>query len=92
MPAAALASVNVMRKGIAMPTNSERREVAAKIREIDCNCGIFDDPHKKLCRDMGRALGYSKENDPLMSEFLVRLADLIEPEPERTCHNTLNGD
>lgn len=62
-----------------MPTNDERRKIAAELREnrdpltpynlVDY---IFDDPW----------------NHNSGEEVAARLADLIEPEPEeRTCHN-----
>ena len=61
-----------------MPTNDERRKIAAELREnrdpltpynlVDY---IFDDPWN---HDSGE-------------EVASRLADLIEPKRERTCHN-----
>ena len=62
-----------------MPTNDERREVAARLREIDhennvfLNCAMYQalfnrDCRKGLCRDCRKSTA-------------DRLADLIEPEP-----------
>lgn len=60
---------------MSIPTNDERREVAAKLRELDgrCECSMLDFM-------FALAIGDSmyKESVPM------RLADLIEPE-ERTC-------
>lgn len=66
-----------------MPTNDERRKIAAELREnrdpltpynlVDY---IFDDPW----------------NHTSGEEVAARLADLIEPEPERTCRMLLDED
>lgn len=71
-----------------MPTNEERREIAARLREAEIdNLGFYG-----FSAHLGEAIG---ECVRLVSghEFLVegglnRLADLIEPEPERTCRMT----
>ncbi|WP_281694734.1 hypothetical protein [Collinsella tanakaei] len=73
-------------------TNDERRAVAGYIRQIDCS-GFT--PHSMddgggrslLCAYIAEAVGvghapYYFDAKPLCA----RLADLIEPEPERTCH------
>lgn len=67
-----------------MPTNDERREVAASLREFaaDCKDEACDSMHFAMYTcwsDKGVCEAYNT------SEALTRLADLIEPEPERTC-------
>lgn len=52
-----------------MPTNEERRQVAAQLREASRGYGSD-------AAFWGLAMEYDAES----------LADLIEPEPERTCH------
>lgn len=63
-----------------MPTNEERREVARKLRELaDGFEGVcdFELASALYLESIGR-YSYS-------SEDVMRLADMIEPEPERTC-------
>ncbi len=67
-----------------MPTNYERREVAERLREFaaDCKDEACDSMHFAMYAcwsDKGVFEAYNT------SEALARLADLIEPEPERTC-------
>lgn len=69
-----------------MPTNDERREVAAMIREDEYALGHFG-----LVRILGLDRdaepyfdGYHRYSDRLIRDMRMRLADLIEPE-ERTC-------
>lgn len=67
-----------------MPTNDERREVAARLRALDvyeCDEGDYIDES-----DVENALGIINV-DGVWCEAVgvMRLADLIEPE-ERTCH------
>lgn len=69
-----------------MPTNDERREVAARLRELaqdSARCGD-DGVGERACRVL---LGPRVDLlDVVDAHFtLTRLADLIEPE-ERTCH------
>lgn len=85
-------------KEVKMVTNEERREVARKLREADekypsqdctlgkCAIGI------KTCPEYGDLDEYG-QCDKCFRETLDRLADLIEPEPERTCewHQDENG-
>lgn len=63
-----------------MPTNEERREVAAWIRngahDIDIN-GYIKLAINVVDRGDGATWG----------QLALKLADLIEPEPERTCEN-----
>lgn len=58
-----------------MPTNEERREVARKLRECSKEKVVYY-PISNLFAATGTA-------DELI--LFDRLADLIEPEPERTC-------
>lgn len=79
-------------------TNDERREVAGHIRQIDCSgftANSMDDGDGRslLCAYIAEAVGvghapYYFDAKPLCA----RLADLIEPEPERTCHNVSNDE
>ena len=68
-----------------MPTNDERREVAARLREQDIidmvtlsQCWL-PKMFEVSCKDFALSCGACSEY------VLNRLADLIEPEPERTC-------
>lgn len=63
-----------------MPTNDERREVAARLR----NLASHKAADEELTLD---ALGlYRGENIEGYNTYgVIQLADLIEPEPERTC-------
>ena len=72
-----------------MPTDDERREVAARLRDIG----------EKICytsRDVLRAIqdacGCDVGQDWQDMELKDRLAELIEPEPERTCEVTEYND
>lgn len=69
-----------------MPTNEERREVARRLREkyIERNTpGYFE------VQDLNfQALNYLKDLEACVPDgdsLFTVLADLIEPEPERTC-------
>lgn len=66
-----------------MPTTDERREVAARLREISTPYYAGFNPmsllKKTLFGDYPPYLRYSH------SDAFAKLADLIEPEPERTC-------
>lgn len=73
-----------------MPTNDERREVARRIRRIP------EEGKPVAFNILARQLGL--EFDPgfmcfsaCTPESVMRLADLIEPEPERTCHRVMRG-
>lgn len=75
-----------------MPTNEERRNIAHAVRRIAENNpqGIVDFLlSKKLM------LEYSEEyvGGVFTKESVLHLADIIEPEPERTCewHQDENG-
>lgn len=59
-----------------MPTNEERREVARKLRSEKCAWVIW-------VSAVRNSIGVNGETDG--NDILDRIADLIEPEPERTC-------
>ena len=65
-----------------MPTNDERREVAARLRELDTS--RLYDGMDEVCA-LEDACGCSIGQDWQDMELKDRLAELIEPEPERTC-------
>ena len=72
------------RPSAAMPTDDERREVARRIRFIPKS----GKPVSFFV--LARQLGLETDPDFLIgsaytSESVLRLADLIEPAPERTC-------
>lgn len=71
-----------------MPTTDERRQVAARLRENEYGLEHFT---------LMEILGFDKDAEPyfdgyrrrpehLAEDMRMRLADLIEPEPENTCH------
>lgn len=78
-----------------MPTNEERREVAARLRVLADEGIVIASSY--FVRDTFRVLGGeppAPPSNPTLGDlqaydqaFLYRLADLIEPEPERTCRN-----
>ena len=75
-----------------MVTDEERREIAAKLRKVNpYRNQSYTVPYNRYTpaaeylSELAGALGYSPENDVSRLEFQSRLADLIEPEPERTC-------
>ncbi|WP_270243198.1 hypothetical protein [Collinsella tanakaei] len=61
-------------------TNDERREVAARLRDFDRLRPVFTESNVCAFSD---ALGAGYLD---WEQICARLADLIEPEPERTCH------
>ena len=65
-----------------MPTNEERREVAARLRETSDEIRYWLDTNP-YWYVMKRVYGDVEIHDD--NELFYRLADLIEPEPERTC-------
>ena len=75
-----------------MATDDERRRVARKLREYaswDGEEDCFVD-----CADWGERvlnLLYRDGEDRTEGEYYARLADLIEPEPERTCRDVGDG-
>lgn len=79
-----------------MPTNNERREVAARLRKYTYYAKKHDanNPLEKkvengnsMFRNIAQAVGGGCSNmTDTYEETLLKLIDLIEPEPERTCH------
>lgn len=80
-----------------MPTNEERREVARNIRNADLtkHASYYEEvkgwDHVRATRfvlvsNLGSAIGIDKAIFSI-DDLKIRLADLIEPEPERTCKN-----
>lgn len=72
-----------------MPTNEERREVSSKLRDIEFKNHFFSPWCKAVetilnGKDCGEDDGTFNE-DECCKRFLKEIADLIEPEPERTC-------
>lgn len=72
------------------PTNEERREVAAKLRRLaERHEGVpwfLIEKYLGLVSDEGFVAG-----SVFTSECVLYLADLVEPEPERTCRD-LGGE
>lgn len=66
-----------------MPTNEERCEVAHNLRETSDAISDWGDsnPYWYVMKCVYGDVEIHNDN-----ELLYRLADLIEPEPERTCH------
>ena len=65
-----------------MPTNDERREVAERLRKIELV--KLPDTGEEM-KAIHEAVGCWFGQDHFSEEWTDRLADLIEPEPERTC-------
>lgn len=73
-----------------MPTNEERREVASKLRDIEFKNHFFSPWCKAVeiildGKDCGEDDGTCNEEE-CCKRFLKEMADLIEPETERTCN------
>ena len=70
-----------------MPTNEERHEVAERLRQ-EANTNnwqdlvILDYPIARALKEQAT----DTDDDRFEKRLLLKLADLIEPEPERTCH------
>lgn len=63
-------------------TNDERKQVAARLRNLDervLDCREYE--HRAICT----VVGCWGDGEYSGMELKDRLADLIEPEPERTC-------
>lgn len=69
-----------------MPTNDERREVARKLREIvpERFNSILYGIHLSNV-GIGPCAQIVSAHSCIIRDVACRLADLIEPEPERTC-------
>ena len=63
------------------PTDKERREVAARLRDFESLREVFKESN--ICA-FSNALGVGYMD---WEHICARLADLIEPAPERTCRN-----
>lgn len=77
-----------------MLTTDERREVAARLREhektvrrVGYACVLKNCTHEEECDSFGM-----EGCEGCFNKSLKRLADLIEPEPERTCHAEMDWD
>lgn len=71
-----------------MPTNDERREVAARLR--DYSTRNFDESSPWLYMSKALTGSFTAYDDA--SDLFTDLAELIEPEPERTCERLARGD
>ena len=67
-------------------SNDERREVAERLRELDTH-RLYDaaDEVDALETAIGCCIGQDWQDQ----DWWERLADLIEPEPERTCQQVM---
>lgn len=65
-----------------MPTNEERREVADRFRDFETLRPIFKESNICAFLEALGVKGYLSWED-----ICEKLADLIEPEPERTCEH-----
>lgn len=68
---------------ITMPTNEERREVARKLRECADEYSWVD--VRLIAYVFGSSIEENYEANELYCGTVEDIADLIEPEPERTC-------
>ena len=85
-----------------MPTNDERREVAARLREANLTKGASYIERKMGLEpavaarfvEIPNLIGALNFDKAIVStrELTNRLADLIEPEPERTCKPVIAED
>lgn len=83
-----------------MPTNEERREDAKKLSGYNPEWLSLRNLSKEtivnyclLWRALEESFPDINENVHIITDKLYRLADLIEPEPERMCHMTkIGGD
>ena len=66
-----------------MISDNERREVARRLREYD-----YEEARELLvdCADWGERVINMLDCGDTEGECYAALADLIDPEPERTCH------
>lgn len=74
-----------------MPTNEERREVASRLRNAEIeNLSIYE-YSTHLGEAIGECVRLVSGHEVLVERGLNRLANLIEPEPERTCRFRNDG-
>lgn len=73
-----------------MATDDERREVAARLRG---GYDVVSDAHGRFWLN-GTLFGMdiTARSEERIRDGLARLADLIEPEPERTCQDVEGGN
>ena len=79
-------SVSRGRKEKTMPTNEERRKIAARLRNWESFRKTFRESPICAALDVLNVEGYLDWRG-----VCELLADLIEPEPERTCHFRNDG-
>lgn len=72
-----------------MPNKDERREIAARLREAKIENLGFDGFSAHLGEAIDECVRLVSGHECLVESGLNRLADLIEPDPERTCHKEL---
>lgn len=77
-------TMQIKAEGITMPIKEERRRIAAELRKIDDT--NWTDVREEL-KALDRAIGTEYGMPHAIQTTWERLADLIEPEPERTCRN-----
>lgn len=73
-----------------MPTDNERREVARRLREFtkDNQWLLTVGGNSPTIRYAISDIVFGDKKYHSGVDLMDRLADLIEPEPERTCHDT----
>lgn len=69
-----------------MPSNDERREVAARLRDIERDFTLSFECVMHNAITGNRECGVDAFCEDCRKDIQERLADLIEPELERTCH------
>lgn len=73
-----------------MPTNEERREIASNLRKmVEEKNGIYNaldaSPFANICSGLLIEYKVGPNDYAHCCDVMLRIADLIEPEPERTC-------
>lgn len=75
-----------------MQNNEERRDIAARLRNAEIeNLSTFE-YSTHLGEAIGECVRLVSGHEFLVKRGLNRLADLIEPEPERTCKYIWDAD
>ena len=72
-----------------MPTNDERRKVATRLRELDTS-RLYDGMDEVYALEDACGCGIGQDWQDM--ELKDRLAELIEPKPERTCSYVEHSD